>query len=719
MPFARSRPASLVIAVVWMSPLAMAPIASAQCREATNPCTEMSAGGGCSDAACCDLVCGLVEDCCAVAWDADCVQAAFDFCGLFLYECKANAKSPANDCASDATVASLNTIYAFTTSNATTDGPQSEPCDQSHDIWYVLFVADDGDLIVDVRSPDFDSVISIYGIAGPQCFDPALLPQHFIRCVDVRGTGGELATVPHAAANDWYLVRIGGYAGQAGPGDVEFRFRKLLYDTGNTFPVLFDAADQGNYTLTNIGLSSGNLDAGSPQRWTAQAFTLNDPVAPLIWSIESIHAYGFSPSGAQNDTLDFVIYTRDGFANPNSETQLFSGSVPFPIPLDIAGGGVNEDHEIDLAFTPVQLFSGDYWLTVFAGGAGAPTPPASFAWFINAQAGIPTVDAKGVAFAWRSHKIPTPGYQPYTLPTTTLTQSGTLDPVNLYAAGFRLLGAKSTLEAKCSWDLTGDGVVDGADLGVLLGAWQNPYRGGELGELLGAWGPCPGPGGDPPPAKFIDLAFSDRVVKMCGPAGSIEVVLNGILGVGPTGQLSGTATAVIDGTVSVSLIGSGPSLSLEAGGISIQLGPDHPEDVLLLNGVPVARFSLMKQLHIDVHSGLSVALWHPTSQCLFALSALGMTSEWAVNVGAARQFSGDGAVAAVGFFCTIAVNTVYATVVTMGCGTIAALCTGATLVTIGGMGVPCAAAVAFACAVIFDSTVGDAFKKVLLDLWDL
>ncbi|MFM8641115.1 MAG: choice-of-anchor tandem repeat NxxGxxAF-containing protein [Planctomycetota bacterium] len=56
----------------------------------------------------------------------------------------------------------------------------------------------------------------------------------------------------------------------------------------------------------------------------------------------------------------------------------------------------------------------------------------------------------------------------------------------------------------CPADLTGDGQVDGADLGALLGAWgpcsgscpadltgDGQVDGADLGALLGAWGPCP------------------------------------------------------------------------------------------------------------------------------------------------------------------------------------------------------------------------------------
>ena len=57
----------------------------------------------------------------------------------------------------------------------------------------------------------------------------------------------------------------------------------------------------------------------------------------------------------------------------------------------------------------------------------------------------------------------------------------------------------------CPGDLSGDGVVSGSDLGVLLALWGNCpsadcpadlngdgfVNGADLGLLLGLWGPCP------------------------------------------------------------------------------------------------------------------------------------------------------------------------------------------------------------------------------------
>lgn len=57
---------------------------------------------------------------------------------------------------------------------------------------------------------------------------------------------------------------------------------------------------------------------------------------------------------------------------------------------------------------------------------------------------------------------------------------------------------------ECTGDATGDGIVDGADLGALLAAWgaatpgesadfnnDGTVDGNDLGALLSAWGPCP------------------------------------------------------------------------------------------------------------------------------------------------------------------------------------------------------------------------------------
>ena len=67
------------------------------------------------------------------------------------------------------------------------------------------------------------------------------------------------------------------------------------------------------------------------------------------------------------------------------------------------------------------------------------------------------------------------------------------------------LSAAEPVAAQCPGDLTGNGVVDGADLGLVLAAWASDgtdepgsdvnedgiVNGADLGFVLSAWGNCP------------------------------------------------------------------------------------------------------------------------------------------------------------------------------------------------------------------------------------
>ncbi|HMN97290.1 MAG TPA: hypothetical protein PKC43_12725 [Phycisphaerales bacterium] len=67
--------------------------------------------------------------------------------------------------------------------------------------------------------------------------------------------------------------------------------------------------------------------------------------------------------------------------------------------------------------------------------------------------------------------------------------------------GLASFGVRMAASTPCPGDLNDDGVVDGADLGILLGDWggsgpgdlngDGVVDGADLGALLGYWGPCP------------------------------------------------------------------------------------------------------------------------------------------------------------------------------------------------------------------------------------
>ena len=72
-----------------------------------------------------------------------------------------------------------------------------------------------------------------------------------------------------------------------------------------------------------------------------------------------------------------------------------------------------------------------------------------------------------------------------------------------YRASSKRAASQGSSPDCCPADLNCDGVVNGADLGILLGDWgqkgvpgditgDGPVNGADLGILLGAWGPCTG-----------------------------------------------------------------------------------------------------------------------------------------------------------------------------------------------------------------------------------
>ena len=70
---------------------------------------------------------------------------------------------------------------------------------------------------------------------------------------------------------------------------------------------------------------------------------------------------------------------------------------------------------------------------------------------------------------------------------------------------YGVVGPATPPPPACPADLNQDGVVNGADLGIMLGAWgpcpsspcpadlnnDGSVDGADLGTLLGAWGVCP------------------------------------------------------------------------------------------------------------------------------------------------------------------------------------------------------------------------------------
>lgn len=171
-------------------------------------------------------------------------------------------------------------------------------------------------------------------------------------------------------------------------------------------------------------------------------------------------------------------------------------------------------------------------------------------------------------------------------------------------------GAAAPASAQsCGGDLNGDRVVDGADLGLLLGAWNaassgadinqdGTVDGADLGLLLGGWGPCPSAAhqyGAVIPQIPMTFQTSKGTVTTIG---SAELLLS-------IDAESGGGPRAVHLDRMTFLLGSVPVMSTETGGISL-VAAEGPDGVLQPGG------QLILPLAFEAHYWLLDVLLPPT-----------------------------------------------------------------------------------------------------------
>ena len=501
----------------YLMTLTHTPLAFAICGTSTESCTTARTTGGCNIASCCETVCGFNPLCCDIAWDASCVTNAVDLCGLFVYGCSSPAGAPANDCATASrliTLGQANVIADNTGAGTDGPGPAVGLCASAmgKDLWFTIKAPANGALTISTcvgGDTTTDSVIELYGLG----LDPivtaaraAAMPDYVIGCVDdscadATGTiivgGATAVTLIDAVADEYYLIRIGGwYDSTVGGADTADTF---VLTIATSFEYVVFSTGPQNYIVstaganTNIGLSSGCISAGSQSRWLAQAFTV--PSTATSWDVTRLTVKGFAPAGVTNTTMNYIIWNRlAGNPAPTAANQVLTGSVPMPVGYNnAADDAANSSHDIDVAFS---LAPGNYYLTVYASNPSCATVFSNFAWFVSAYNGINLIDATG-AFAWRSATMPTPGFVRYTLAGYVM-QAGA-DPNDMFNTAFDIFGSP-VLAPPCLGDYDANGFRNGADLATLLSGWGSPgaditgdglTNGSDLATLLSGWGLCP------------------------------------------------------------------------------------------------------------------------------------------------------------------------------------------------------------------------------------
>jgi len=195
-------------------------------------CGEVHATGGCDDATCCSAVCGFDSSCCDVSWSADCVTAAVELCGIFVYQCTGANPAVANDCATAATVLTGDTFRDINNTGCNTDGPNHpmDTCNSGNDffyndVWFRFQAVANGTFTAQTcvvnggPATTFDTKLAVYDMGtNPAAFDYDTLNTVLVGCNDdgdpacIAG-GGVFPSFLSVSVNvgRWYLVRAATY----------------------------------------------------------------------------------------------------------------------------------------------------------------------------------------------------------------------------------------------------------------------------------------------------------------------------------------------------------------------------------------------------------------------------------------------------------------------------------------------------------------------------
>ena len=453
---------------------------------AQGECTDPNGIPGCSDQACCELVCEFDSACCDGGWDEVCVSNAYDLCGYYLYECTAPAY--ANDCVVDAVLDSAfmvtlpdttPVVVSGSTIGANTDGPGEEGCGSgtgfeqlNADLWYVVSVPGPGFLSASTCDGGalWDTKIAMYSYDAAT-FDPASLPDIYLGCNEDCGDAAFASALQiEVAGASEILLRIGGYDISEGDFDMTIQYSELpTYEcvpgddpVVTTQSVDMTAAFNGVSCAYGTGITTTNQFARKYQNVSAQTIgctdfgTFNGGSGVLgLMRVSDDTTPGDVPEVTTLVQIDVkeVYLVGGGF--------LGLTTVAFDPGLDVTDG-MNVVFELDAPESP------DGFVSVGCNDVGEDFPT-----YLKS-------DPCGLATYTTYEAIGFPGYH--------------------WAQNFTSWGGGGG--GTCIGDLNGDGIVDGADLTILLGAWGTDdivadlnedglVDGADLTLMLGAWGLCP------------------------------------------------------------------------------------------------------------------------------------------------------------------------------------------------------------------------------------
>jgi len=467
-------------------------------------------GPGCTDIECCELVCAADPFCCDVAWDGLCVNGAIDACDDppaacpdSDHDCFTTGGPGCDDEACCEEVCLIDQFCCFTAWDSLCVDAAIALCPPPPNPSLQLpgwpWGTNDGRLCLTIQNVGPTNRVAWIkmnrGVAGSFFNEP-----------DILETQRQTLTVPaNNSVTIWYPVPSGTWCfsfevnggppqirsfttvppvtagGIASASFTDTWFFGTDYPPGVTAVDIVPTVIGAGWTLDNfpplIGVSSE----------VSVTWTLNAPAgaAPGTYGILVVDLIDSNTGEVMGDAITKVV-VGDAQGNPVLQTK----------ETEIAGT-VDSDGPIELVVTDATGFVLGSTSNAFTTGDDAEKVRDLLLTQMPLAIEPDRTDPGDHIVAIRiTHYSGNP-------PLRCFIGDGGAPTEVLPGVPVTVRGITFTVVAPCPWDLDGDGVVDGADLGDLLNQWgpcpgcdadfdgDGVVDGADLGALLNAWGPCP------------------------------------------------------------------------------------------------------------------------------------------------------------------------------------------------------------------------------------
>ena len=271
-------------------------------------------------------------------------------------------------------------------------------------------------------------------------------------------------------------------------------------------------------------------------------------------------------------------------------------------------------------------------------------------------------------------------------------------------------------------DLNCDWVVDGQDLTYLLGGWGTETKafdldgnctvdGADLAMMLASWGALP----DMP--DFGPIDFQNEAVSFCTGEESMGAVLNGSVYIDSmSGWVYGDIEVLLDDSVYASIQYQETQTIVMTGKSKLYFDNLDPSSTIYVNGMPHEIDEFYDDVLNDLQThGQNPDEWDEYTQAMMAHTMLYQSDAYAMNMMAAQAAQQNNEPS---YWCKAAAYSAGFAITALaaaGCIVLEGACAAGTVVTFGGIAIPCTALLGLCIGGVYLG--GSAAYELALSYW--